>query len=1064
MTETVRGTDGDDDIDKSIDRFGEENSSDEDGLVYLYGGNDYFKSWSRDAYLSSRDTVWAGSGNDTVYAGGAEDLLYGEDGDDLLLGGNNPDTLYGGNGNDYIDGGSGKDNAYGGAGNDTITASGDNYIFGDFEVYEASQPGLTYDDVLYGDDDNDSQNFYGGYGNDLVFAGPGYNSIYGESGNDTLDGGWGLDKIWGGDGDDNLIGGGEADLLVGESGNDTLEGGEGNDTLEGGLGNDIYRLTAADDASDVIRENPGEGSDTYEVLETTWTLMLDSNVENLSYLGASNFTVYGSSAANILRGNVGDDALWGQGGSDTLFGARGRDSLFGGPGDDVLDGGTADDFMAGGDGNDGYVVEIASDVVYEDPDGGIDFVATGLPGYTLGDNVEALAYLGSDRFTGTGNALDNNIKGGSGDDSLRGMAGGDFLDGGDGNDTLDGGIGADLMIGGRGDDRYIVDDANDTIDEASGTDTVETALASFSLENWLRVEDLAYSGVAAFAGTGNALANRIEASSRADTLRGLAGNDTLIGNGGDDSLEGGDGLDSLVGGDGNDTLDGGTSGDSLSGGAGNDTYVVSTDDQIVELPNAGTDTIRTSLSSYSLASHGEIENLLHVGYSAFQGTGNDLDNSITGGAGNDTLNGLAGNDTLIGLDGDDTYVLLIGDETVVEQAGGGTDAVFTSQVSHTLADHVENLTYQGNSRFTGTGNALANSITGGSGDDTLDGRGGIDTLVGGIGSDTYVLTTGDVVVELAAGGTDTITTYDQPYTLGANVEHLTFLETLSSGVPMGFRGTGNELNNRITGGRGADTLTGLGGNDTLVGNDGDDSLSGGEGGDSLNGGAGNDTLDGGGGNDTFDGGAGDDTYIVEANSEPVRADPQGTDTIRTSASSYSLAGLSSIEHLAYVGTGSFAGTGNGLANSITGGAGNDTLDGLAGADTLVGLGGNDTYVVRAETNVVEAAGGGTDTVTTYMMSFTLGTNVENLGFLETVGSGLPQTFAGNGNELANSIGGGIGNDTLLGFAGRERFPGMLATTAWMGVPAPTACVAATATTLTSSTMPATPSPRREGPT
>ena len=241
---------------------------------------------------------------------------------------------------------------------------------------------------------------------------------------------------------------------------------------------------------------------------------------------------------------------------------------------------------------------------------------------------------------------------------------------------------------------------------------------------------------------------------------------------------------------------------------------------------------------------------------------------------------------------------------------------------------------------------------------------------------------------------------------------------------MGFRGTGNELSNRITAGVGPTLSSASAGNDTLVGNDGDDSLSGGEGGDSLNGGAGNDTLDGGAGNDTFDGGAGDDTYIVEASSEPVRIDPEGTDTIRTSAPSYSLAGLSSIEHLVYVGTGSFAGTGSGLANSITGGAGNDTLDGLAGADTLVGLGGNDTYVVRAETNVVEAAGGGTDTVTTYMMSFTLGTNVENLGFLETVGERpAVRPLPARGTSLRTSIGGGIGNDTLLGLAGRDTLSG-----------------------------------------
>ena len=137
-------------------------------------------------------------------------------------------------------------------------------------------------------------------------------------------------------------------------------------------------------------------------------------------------------------------------------------------------------------------------------------------------------------------------------------------------------------------------------------------------------------------------------------------------------------------------------------GAGNDTYVTSTDDQIVELPNAGVDTIRTSLSSYSLASHGEIENLLHVGYSAFQGAGNDLDNSITGGAGNDTLNGLAGNDTLIGNGGDDSL-----------EGGDGFD-----------------------------------SLAGGDGNDTLDGGISGDTMSGGAGNDTYVASTDDQIVEL----------------------------------------------------------------------------------------------------------------------------------------------------------------------------------------------------------------------------------------------------------------------------------------------------------------------------
>src|SRR3712207_7100676 len=44
------------------------------------------------------------------------------------------------------------------------------------------------------------------------------------------------------------------------------------------------------------------------------------------------------------------------------------------------------------------------------------------------------------------------------------------------------------------------------------------------------------------------------------------------------------------------------------------------------------------------------------------------------------------------------------------------------------------------------------------GSDTLDGEGGTDRLEGGSGDDVYVLavSTGDVVVELAGGGTDQV--------------------------------------------------------------------------------------------------------------------------------------------------------------------------------------------------------------------------------------------------------------------------------------------------------------------
>ncbi|WP_141397970.1 calcium-binding protein, partial [Rhizobium phaseoli] len=172
-------------------------------------------------------------------------------------------------------------------------------------------------------------------------------------------------------------------------------------------------------------------------------------------------------------------------------------------------------------------------VITENAGEGTDTVKTALVSYTLAANVENLVYTGTGTavFAGTGNALDN---------AITGSANADTLSGGAGNDTLDGGAGADHLIGGVGDDTYIVDNAGDVVTEnaGEGTDTIRTGLATYSLASLANVENLTYTGTAAFTGTGNASANVITGSS------------------------------------GNDTLDGGAGADTLSGGAGNDTYVV----------------------------------------------------------------------------------------------------------------------------------------------------------------------------------------------------------------------------------------------------------------------------------------------------------------------------------------------------------------------------------------------------------------------------------------------------------------------------------------------------------
>ncbi len=111
--------------------------------------------------------------------------------------------------------------------------------------------------------------------------------------------------------------------------------------------------------------------------------------------------------------------------------------------------------MTGGTGNDSYYVDSKYDVVSEAVGEGTDTVLTTLVKYTLGNDVENLTYLGALKFTGIGNALDNQITGGTGADVLLGGAGNDNLNGAQGQDSLYGGAGSDLLTGGAGADFFI---------------------------------------------------------------------------------------------------------------------------------------------------------------------------------------------------------------------------------------------------------------------------------------------------------------------------------------------------------------------------------------------------------------------------------------------------------------------------------------------------------------------------------------------------------------------------------------------------------------------------------
>ncbi|WP_298951922.1 SdrD B-like domain-containing protein [uncultured Methylobacterium sp.] len=308
-------------------------------------------------------------------------------------------------------------------------------------------------------------------------------------------------------------------------------------------------------------------------------------------------------------------------------------------------------------------------------------------------------------------------------------------------------------------------------------------------------------------------------------------------------------------------------------------------------------------------------------------TGTQGPDVLRGGAGNDTLDGGAGNDTLIGGAGNDVYRVQNAGDLVVEAAGEGIDTVRTTLNTLTIAafDNVENLTYDGSLAFTGTGNDIANLITGGIGSDRLDGGIGADTLVGGLGNDAYVVDTlGDVVREQAGQGFDTVLTLLTSYTLGDNVEALTYTGSRS------FTGTGNDLANLITGGDRADRLNGKAGADTMVG------------------------------------GRGNDTYVVDnASDVVVERAGEGIDRVLTGVS-YTLG--DNVENLGMGTSASLSGTGNGLANLLVGNKGHNVLDGRGGADTLTGGLGRDTFVLRAGETVGDTITDfvrGTDTLAFY---------------------------------------------------------------------------------------------------
>ncbi|WP_222184631.1 M10 family metallopeptidase [Geminicoccus harenae] len=379
----------------------------------------------------------------------------------------------------------------------------------------------------------------------------------------------------------------------------------GNDTLDWSNRSDPVRLDLAggwQQLGPAYRWDEGE-------LATTLFLFGDATIEN-AYGGSGDDVIVGSTRANRLAGNGGDDRLEGGAGNDVYLvdpgpdrdriadsagsvdaiefgpGLRFGDLRFARNGADLVIGsadpaapldlrlvdqfgpGTIEELRFAADSQasrwDGQDFAPVAAAAAASTDGDDLLLLTDGPDrrFSLGGN-DVIFGKGGDDYLDGGNG-DDWLVGGLGDDQLHGGNDHDKLDGGEGSDGLHGGAGNDILRGGAGKDELQGGNGADIAFGAVGDDTIFGGEGSdLHLVGGLG-DDLIYGG------NGNDL---IDGGSGADRLDGGGGHDIIVGGAGNDMLSGTEGDDVLRGGFGDDRLDGGPGNDELNGGFGNDLLV-----------------------------------------------------------------------------------------------------------------------------------------------------------------------------------------------------------------------------------------------------------------------------------------------------------------------------------------------------------------------------------------------------------------------------------------------------------------------------------------------------------
>lgn len=815
-------------------------------------------------------------------------------------------------------------------------------------------------------------------------------------GHKSIDADWGNDNITVDGGDSTVLGGQGDDVITGGSGNDILDGQDGADVLNGGDGNDLL----------VIR-----------------------------YM--SHFFFFGTEEA---YGGDGDDYI--------QVGAGGTDALVSGDaGNDVIDTreGEASITISFGEGDGHDTVLAASGETAFDEFGNDQFDLTSLSKSDVEVIWDPQTVTGEDLPNGSPQDTPGKLYM-KGDLVIRIKATGDTI----------------LLKDVNGSATYWFDSSeaydppfdqwyDEFFLDLPDIEFSDGQLVSEDLYGSSQDIDLSFASVTSYDVAMSDYQDGISAAPGAND--GTSGADDLRGSRGDDEISGGDGDDQIHASGGTDTIDGGNGYDTLNVFGSFDSFDVSHDGSgnvvLTDLEgHEGTMTL-SSVEAVFFASDNETYEMADL--FPLEGTsGNDTLiggahwNEMYGDDGNDLLQGMGGDDEIDGGDGDDTleggdgWDWLIGgagDNSIDGGAGEDTADYFdapgavTADLSLGTADNG----YGGTDTLTNvedlSGSGFDDSLTGDANDNVLDGGAGEDTLVGLAGDDRYwVDDAGDVVVEQADEGNDTVFTTLTSYTLGANVENLYYSNWPSSS----FTGTGNALDNIIGGGDGDDTLSGEDGDDIF------EALS---------------------GNDTVDGGDGFDTVrLLGAFSDyTITQDMSGTVTVENDSAGWTseLTDVEAIQFTDFYGNAgeiftiaqlldqSVTGTsgddelsGDGLDNPISGLDGNDTLTGGRGNDALDGGNGTDTaYFAGSSTDytsfwdptgvltVTDLAGNdGTDTLEDIEAIYFAGDGVTlDPVALPSLGTSGIDTITGSARP--DTLFGLEDNDTLFGLAGNDTLDG-----------------------------------------